>query len=41
MDVFQAMSEMRAMRRIKPDPVDPDLIRDLSADLVPEAARAI
>jgi len=29
MDVFQAMSEMRAMRRIKPDPVDPDLIRDL------------
>lgn len=29
MDVFQAMSEMRAMRRIKPDPVDPDLIREL------------
>ena len=29
MDVFQAMTEMRAMRRLKPDPVDPDLIRDL------------
>ena len=29
MDLFQAMSEMRAMRRIKPDPVEPDLIREL------------
>src|SRR5687767_6917248 len=29
MDVFQAMTEMRAMRRIKPDPVPEDDIRDV------------
>jgi nitroreductase len=29
MDVFQAMTEMRAMRRIKPDPVDSGLIKDV------------
>ncbi len=29
MDVFQAMTEMRAMRRLKPDPVPPALIRDV------------
>lgn len=29
MDVFQAMTEMRAMRRLKPDPVPKDLIREV------------
>lgn len=29
MDVFQAMSEMRAMRRLKPDPVPRELIREV------------
>jgi nitroreductase len=29
MDVFQAMTEMRAMRRLKPDPVDPALIKEV------------
>ena len=29
MDVFQAMTEMRAIRRLKPDPVPPALIRDV------------
>ena len=28
MDVFQAMTEMRAMRRLKPDPVPDDVIRE-------------
>lgn len=29
MDVFQAMTEMRAMRRLKPDPVPEELIREV------------
>ncbi|MGE5597330.1 MAG: nitroreductase family protein [Hyphomicrobiales bacterium] len=29
MDVFQAMTEMRAMRRLKPDPVPRELIREV------------
>lgn len=29
MDVFQAMSEMRAMRRLKPDPVPRELVREV------------
>ena len=29
MDVFQAMRELRAMRRIKPDPVPTELIREI------------
>lgn len=29
MDVFEAMSELRAMRRLKPEPIPPELIREI------------